>query len=103
MIFNISMQNAIMGFILGLVIIYFYGSKKEGLENISDADQELINKIYDFFSSASATDYLAYLAFLDSIKNSNLNIINSDTFNKLQSLGKRNVLTKQDVITELKL
>ena len=91
--------------IITLVVNYFYCRyfKIEKMENVSEADQKLIDNLYEYFSSGQATDYLGYLGFLESIKNTNLEIINSDTFSTLKTLQKKQILSKDDVARELKL
>lgn len=97
----------ILWIILLCVFIYFvYVSslKKETFDSVlSQKDSENAKLILEFFKKSKQNiDFVDYVNFLLSIKNTNLKIINQDTFHEFKVLNKINRLSLKDIETMMK-
>ena len=88
---------------IGAIILYifFFGYKKESMTNISEENQKVVDALFDYITPE--TTFADYINFLTSIKNTNLNIIDSDVFSSFKALKKKDLLKKEDIILEMKL
>jgi hypothetical protein len=88
---------------IGAIILYvfFFGYKKESMTNISEENQKVVDALFDYITPE--TTFSDYIIFLTSIKNTNLNIIDNDVFSSLKALKKKDLLKKEDIISEMKL
>jgi hypothetical protein len=85
-----------------ILLFIFFNYKKESMTNVSDKDQLIIDAIFDYINDKEGT-FADYINFLTSIKNTNLNIIDSQVFATFTALKKRKLLTKEDIVSEMKL
>jgi len=85
-----------------ILLYIFFHFKKESMTNVSEKDQIIIDSVFDYINAHEGT-FADYINFLTSIKNTNLNIIDSQVFATFNALKKRNLLTKQDIMSEMKL
>lgn len=81
--------------------LYFYVYTKETMTNVSTRDQNVIDQLFTFITPE--TTFADYINFLTSIQNTNLHIIDDEVFATFKSLKKRNMFTKNDIVTEMKL
>lgn len=73
-------------------------SKKETFKStLSTKDSENAKLILNFFKKSDNYDFVDYINYLTSIKNTNLRIINQETFYEFKTLNKLNKLTLQDI------
>lgn len=87
---------------IGAILFYFFfGYKKESMTNVSEKDQIIVDALFNYITPE--TTFADYLNFLTSIKNINLNIIDNDVFSTIKALKKKNLLKKEDIISEMKL
>lgn len=100
---NNQIRNILLIALIIIAIYYFYFYNKENLTNISSNDQEIINKIYDYFVLNKDTDFSAYLNYLKEIKNTNLQIIDREVYTTFKVLKKRNSLTKTEIAQMMEL
>lgn len=94
--FNILWIIALCIFIY---IIYTSMSKKEKFESVlPEKDAENAKLILEFFKKSNEKlDFVDYINYLLSIKNTNLKIINQETFYQLKTLNKLNKLSLKDI------
>lgn len=90
-------------FAIILIIFYFLTAKKESMTNVSEKDQMIVDKIFNYITNNPTGKFYDYIKFLNEIKNTNLHIIDNEVFSGFKSLKKRNLLTKNDIITDMKL
>ena len=99
-------KTTILYLCIGIIILYvlFFNvpHTNEKMTNISDKDQIIIDSVFDYINSHDGT-FADYINFLTSIKNTNLNIIDSQVFTTFIALKKRKLFTKEDIISEMKL
>lgn len=99
-------KTTILYLCIGIIILYvlFFNvpHTKEKMTNVSEKDQIIIDSVFDYINAHEGT-FADYINFLTSIKNTNLNIIDSQVFATFNVLKKRNLLTKQDILSEMKL
>lgn len=87
----------------GVILLYvlFFRYKNESMTNVSDKDNVIIDALFKYITPK--TSFADYINFLTSIKNTNLHIIDNQVFSTFIALKKRNLLTKEDIISEMKL
>jgi hypothetical protein len=88
---------------IGAILFYFifFGYKKESMTNVSEKDKIIVDALFNYITPE--TTFADYLNFLSSIKNTNLNIIDNDVFSTIKALKKKNLLKKEDIISEMNL
>jgi hypothetical protein len=101
-------QYSIIWFLVIAVLIYIiyniiavYNKKENFDSTLSQSDMDNAKLIFDFFDKKSDIIYPDYLDYLVSIKNTNLKIINQDTFHDFKALKKINKLTIQDIVNAM--
>ena len=101
---QVSQENIIWGIIvivIGFVIYNMYiGKKKETFDStLSKRDSDNAKLILDFINQSNdKTTYVDYINYLVSIKNTNLKIINQETYHELKTLKKLNKLSSNDIM-----
>jgi hypothetical protein len=83
-------MNTLLLFLIGLLLFYLLSNKIEYYEN-NTLNQQLL----EFLKKNKDINYITYAQFLNSRKNTNLNLIQISTFNKLIELGQN--LTIEDI------
>jgi hypothetical protein len=86
-----------------LVIFYFLFLKTEGMSNVSPETQLHVDQIYTYIMNNPDLTFSDYINFLTSIKNTNLEIIDNEIFVSFKLLHKRNMLSKDDILSSMKL
>jgi hypothetical protein len=87
--------------VVAICLGYFFLSKTESMTNISAQDQNIIDRLFTFITPE--TTFPDYINFLTSVQNTNLHIIDDEVFATFKALKKRNMLTKNDIVNEMKL
>lgn len=94
-------------FIIIIIIILYYCfvySNNESMTNeLPDIQQQFIDSLYNYINNNDNINFIDYINFLTSLKNTNLNIIDNDVFTEFKILKKRKLFSKQDIITQMKL
>ena len=90
--------------IIGVVVsFYFMFYKSEKLTNVSSEDQSIIEKIFMYINNNPESEFVDYINFLTSIKNTNLDIIDNEVFVTFKVLKKKNMFTMDDIKVVMKL
>ena len=75
---------------------------KEKITNVeNDKNTEVAKQVYKYFIDTKNIDFVDYINFLTSIKNTNLKIIDLEVFYELKSLKKKGKLTLDSVRGEM--
>lgn len=85
-----------------VILYYFFGYKKESLTNISREDKAIVDKLFTKFAKNPDMSFDEYADFLESIENTNLNLISNDLLTTFKTLRKRQLLTKEDIASAMK-
>lgn len=113
MIEKLKMQDLWLYILIGLVLGYIIytlskGYRKEGITNVasvssltSNENKEIAKKVYQYFVDHKTVDFVDYINFLTSIKNTNLDIIDLEVFYELKSLKKKGKLTLENILNEM--
>jgi hypothetical protein len=87
-----------------MVLVYFLlNNNTEKMTNITDKEQEQINKVYNYVVDNQNSSFADYINYLTSIKNTNLHIIDNEVFVTFKLLQKKNMFSKDDIISAMKL
>jgi hypothetical protein len=73
------------------------------MTNILPEQQAVVNLVYDYINATPDSTFVDYINFLTGIKNTNLDIIDNEVFITFKMLQKRNLFSKEDVISAMKL
>lgn len=92
--YDTIMLPTILAILIISIIIYYYSrNKKESFESLSKDDTKNANLILYFFQKGKKDpDFIDYINLLNKIENTNLKIINQETFFELKTLNKLNKL-----------
>ena len=80
-----------------VLALYWYFTSTETLENTDSPEVDLI---FNYINSTNGT-FADYINYLTSIKNTNLNLIDTIVFATFLSRKKKGKFTKQDIIDEM--
>lgn len=91
---TITLPTIIAILIIAIIIIYYYSrNKRESFESLSKDDTKNAELILYFFKKGKKNpDFIDYINLLNKIQNTNLKIINQETFFELKTLNKLNKL-----------
>lgn len=96
-----KIDNNILLIFLALAVIYFFFRKnKENFIDLSPEQESFINNLYNYINDNDLT-YELYLSYLNTIKNTNLNIVTEEVFNEFKSLKSRGMFTKQKIMAKM--
>lgn len=110
MIEKLKIQDLWLYILIGLVLGYIVyalskGYSKEGITNVASVsnieNKEIAKKVYQYFVDHKTVDFVDYINFLTSIKNTNLDIIDLEVFYELKSLNKKGKLTLESILNEM--
>jgi hypothetical protein len=108
--FKLGMNQVFMYTILTLISLYALYQMmntykiKEKLSNTDrDKNTGVAKQVYKYFMDNNNIDFVDYINFLTSIKNTNLKIIDLEVFYELKSLKKKGKLTLDSVLNEMSL
>lgn len=98
------MNNNQIIFIIFICVISFYFMfyKSENLTNVS-SEQSVIEQIFMYINNNPTGEFIDYINFLSSIKNTNLHIIDNEVFVTFKLLKKKNMFTTDDIKSAMKL
>lgn len=106
--FKLDMNQVFMYTILTFISLYALYQMmntykiKEKLSNTDrDKNTEVAKQVYKYFIDNNNIDFVDYINFLTSIKNTNLKIIDLEVFYELKSLKKKGKLTLDSVRSEM--
>jgi hypothetical protein len=99
---NMDNNTIIIGLVL-IAIIYFYFYNVEKMTNLSFTQQSIVDNVYDFIVSHPDATFTNYIDFLTNIKNTNLDIIDNEVFVTFKLLQKKNMFSKNDIVSAMKL
>lgn len=77
--------------------------KSENMTNVSSEQQLIIEKIFTYINNNPNAEFVDYINFLTSIKNTNLNIIDNEVFVTFKMLKKKNMFSIEDIKQAMKL
>ena len=105
---QIVMNETILYILVTLVVGYALyklinpDKMKEKITNVeNDKNTEVAKQVYKYFIDTKNIDFVDYINFLTSIKNTNLKIIDLEVFYELKSLKKKGKLTLDSVRGEM--
>lgn len=97
------MNNLIVIIVILVSIYYFFFYKTENMTNVEPQQQQVIDQIYNYIVNNTDITLGDYINFLTSIKNTNLSIIDNEVFVTFKLLQKKNMFSKNDIISAMKL
>lgn len=89
--------------IICIIAFYFIFYKTENMTNVTSEQQTIIENIFTYINNNPSAEFVDYINFLTSIKNTNLNIIDNEVFVTFKLLKKKNMFSIDDIKVAMKL
>jgi len=97
------MNNVLIIIAIAIAVYFLLNNNTEKMTNITDEEQKRIDKVYNYIVNNPNSSFVDYINYLTSIKNTNLHIIDNEVFVTFKLLQKKNMFSKVDVISAMKL
>jgi hypothetical protein len=92
-------MNIFLILLLAFIIYYFF-TNYESFTNLSIQDQDFVSKLFDYINNNDLS-YGDYLQYLNSVKNTNLKIIDNEVFVGFKIAKKNKTFTKESISSEM--
>lgn len=93
----------IIAIAIAIAVYFLLNNNTEKMSNITDEEQTQMDKVYNYIVNNPNSSFVDYINYLTSIKNTNLHIIDNEVFVTFKLLQKKNMFSKVDIISAMKL
>jgi hypothetical protein len=97
------MNNILIIIVIVIIVYFLLNNNTEKMTNITDEEQKQIDKVYNYVINNPNSSFADYINYLTGIKNTNLHIIDNEVFVTFKLLQKKNMFSKVDIISAMKL
>lgn len=95
-------NNTILLIIALIAVYYFFFYSQENMTDLTPEQQSFVDGLYNYINDNDLT-FEQYIQYLNSTRNTNLNIIDNEVFIAFKLAKKKGNFTKQMIMEEMKL